>query len=138
MVEGCQFVVVGIAGLGIATVHILGQLQHIISVTSLWAVNVVDEVDAGLLAGEVLTARVTAKGEGTLTRHDVPEEICRLVIRLEVGRTTDLIPIVCQPAVLHGIQVSQFADALEAHDLGYLRIGVHIVETILTLRHGRE
>ena len=34
---------------------IIRQLQHIVGVTGLWAVDVIHEVDAGFLAGEVLT-----------------------------------------------------------------------------------
>ena len=56
VVEGCQLVIVGIAGLRITAMHVLRQLQHIVGVAGLRSVNVVDEVHAGLFAGEVLTA----------------------------------------------------------------------------------
>ena len=63
MVEGSQFVVVGIAGLRVATVHVFGKFQHIVGVARLRTINVIDEVRTGLLAGEVLPARVASKGQ---------------------------------------------------------------------------
>ena len=112
MVEGGQLVVVGVACLRITTVQILGELQHIVGVTGLRAVDVVDEVDAGLFAGEVLATRVSAKGQRTLTGHNIPEEIRSLVIRF----------ISCE-----------FADTLKAYDFGHLRVGMHVIEAVLTL-----
>ena len=56
VVKGSQFVEVGIACLWVTAVHILCQLQHIVGVTGLRTVDVVDEVRAGFLAGEVLAA----------------------------------------------------------------------------------
>ena len=56
MVEGSQLVVVGIACLGIAAVQVFRQLQHVIGITGLRTVDIVDEVGAGFLAGEVLAA----------------------------------------------------------------------------------
>ena len=62
VVEGSQLVVVGIACLWITAVQVFRQLQHVIGVTGLRTVNIVDEVRAGFLAGEVLAAGVTAEG----------------------------------------------------------------------------
>ena len=56
VVEGSQLVVVGIACLGIAAVQVFRQLQHVIGVTGLRTVDIVDEVRAGFLTGEVLAA----------------------------------------------------------------------------------
>ena len=92
--------------------HVLRQLQHIVGIAGLRAVDVVDEVDAGLLAGEVFTTRVAAKGERTLTRHDIPEEIGSVVITL-ITR--------------------EFADSLKSHHLRHLGVGMHVVEIVLSL-----
>ena len=56
VVERSQLVVVGIACLWIPAVQILREFQHVIGVTGLRTVDVVDEIHAGFLAGEVFTA----------------------------------------------------------------------------------
>ena len=112
MVERRQLVVVGIAGLRITTVHVLSEFQHVVGVARLRTVDVVDEVGTGLLAGEVLTTAVASESQRALARHHVPEEVGSMVIAL-VAR--------------------EFADALEAHHLRHLCVGMHIVETVHTL-----
>ena len=74
VVEGRQLVEVGITGLGIAAMQVLGQLQHVVGITTLRTVDVLDEVLTGFLAGEVLAAAVTTKGQRPFACHDVPEE----------------------------------------------------------------
>ena len=115
VIERCQLIVVGIAGLRIAAVQVLGQFQHIVRVTGLRTVDVVDEVDAGLLAGEVLATTVSAKCQRTFAGDNIPEVVCCLMVRLVA---------------------SKFADALKSHHLRHLCIGMHIIEIVLTLRHG--
>ena len=61
MIEGGQFEEVGITGLRITTMQILRQLQHVIGVTTLRTIDVIHEVLAGLLAGEVFTTTVTTE-----------------------------------------------------------------------------
>ena len=97
--------------------HILRQFQHIIGVAGFRTVDIVDKVHACLLAGEVFTTRVATEGQRTLSCDDVPEEVGSIVITL-ITR--------------------EFADALEAHHLGNLCIGMHVVEIVQTLRHGRQ
>ena len=63
MVERSQLIVVGIACLWIAAVHVLCQFQHVVGVARLRTVNVVDEVGACLTAWEVLAAAVASEGE---------------------------------------------------------------------------
>ena len=112
MVEHRQLVIVGKTSLRVTTMQFLSQFQHVVRVTALWAVDVVNEVLAGLLAGEVLTTTVTTKGQRTLTSDDIPEVGAGSVIRL-VAR--------------------EFSDTLKSHHLGHLGVGVQIVETILSL-----
>ena len=63
MIEQRQLIVVGIAGLRVTVVQQLRQLQHVVGIASFRAVNVVDEVHATFLTGEVLAARVAAEGQ---------------------------------------------------------------------------
>ena len=117
MVEGGQLVVVGKAGLGVAPVQILGEFQHIVGIATLRSVDVVDKVHAGILAGEVLTAAVSAEGERPLTGDDIPEKSAGIMI---------------------GLVAAQFGDALKSHHFGHLCVGVHIVKIVLPLRHRGE
>ena len=114
VVERGQLKIVGIAGLRVAAVQRLRQLQHIVGVASLWAVDVVDEVHAGFLAGEMLTTAVAAESQRALASHHVPEELCGLVVGLVAGH---------------------LGYTLEAHHLWHLRVGVHIVEVVNMLCH---
>ena len=115
MVEGSQLEEIGIACLRIATVQFFGKLQHVVGITALRAVDVSNKVLAGFLAWEVLTTAVAAKGESALTCHDVPEIGSCGMVRLIAGK---------------------LCDALKAHYLWHLCIGVHIVEAVATLHHG--
>ena len=117
MVEQRQLIVVGIAGLRVTVVQQLRQLQHVVGVTGLGAVDVVDEVHTGILAGEMLAARVAAEGQRALPCDDVPEELGCFVVAL-IARMV--------------------ADALEPHYLGHLRVGVHVVQTVHALHHRSE
>ena len=92
--------------------QILGKLQHVVGVAALGTIDVVDEVHAGILAGKVLATAVTAKGQRTLARHDVPEEGAGFVV---------------------GLVAREFGDTLESHHLRNLGVGVHIVEAVLPL-----
>ena len=58
------------------------QLQHVVCVTRLRTVDILYEVLTGLLAGEVLTTRITTKGQCAFASHDVPEERCCIVVSL--------------------------------------------------------
>ena len=73
MVEGGQLIIVGKTGLWIAAVQFFRQFQHIIRVTGLRTIDIIDEVHTSLLAGEMLTTAVTTEGQRTFTRNDVPE-----------------------------------------------------------------
>ena len=115
MVKGSQFVEVGEACLGITAVQLLGEFQHVVRVTGLRAVDVVDEVLAGLLAGEVLTTAVATEGQRALARDDIPE--------IGAGRVIGLI-------------AREFGNALKAHHLRHLGIGMQVVETVLPLGEG--
>ena len=117
MVEGGQLVEIGIASLGIATVKALGELQHVVRVAAFGTIDVVDEVHTGVLAGEMFATAVTAKGKRTLTSHDVPEEGAGVVVDF----------VACQ-----------FGDTLESYHLRHLRVGMHVVEAVLALRHRGE
>ena len=66
----------------------------------------------------MLTTRVATKGQRTLTGHDVPEELGGIV-------------------VAH-VPLAQLSDALESHSLRHLRVGVHVVEVVQPLHHGRQ
>ena len=61
MIEHRQFVEIGKASLRITTMQILREFQHIVRVTALRTVDVVDKVLTGLLAGEMLTTAVTTE-----------------------------------------------------------------------------
>ena len=113
MVKRGQLIIVGKTGLWIPAMQFLCQLQHIVGVTGFRPVDIVDEVHASLLTGEVLATTVASEGQRTLTCDDVPEIDTGIVIGL-VGR--------------------EFCNTLEAHHLRHLGISVHIVETVLTLR----
>ena len=63
MIEGGQLEEVGIACLRIATMQILCQLQHVVGVTALRAIDVCHKVLASLLAGEVLATAIASKGQ---------------------------------------------------------------------------
>ncbi len=82
MVKGSQLVEIGIACLGIPTVQFLGEFQHVVGITGLRAVDILHEVLAGLLAGEVLTSAVTTECQCTLTSHDIPEIGTGIMIEL--------------------------------------------------------
>ena len=117
MVEGGQLIEVGKACLGVTAVQVLGELEHIVGVAALRTVDIVDEVGAGLLAGEMLAAAVATEGERALTSDDVPEESAGIVV---------------------GLVAAQFGYALKSHHLGHLRVGVHVVQAVEALRHRRE
>ena len=138
VVEGSQFVVVCIACLGVAAVQVFCQLEHVVGVAGLRTVDVVDEVHAGLLAGEVLAPAVATKGQRPFTSDDVPEETGGFVVRLGIRRATDSLPVLGNSTGLEGIKVGQLGYTLKAHYLGHLRVGVHVVEAVLTLRHWCE
>ena len=82
VVEGGQLVIIGKAGFRIPPVQFLCQFQHVIGVTGLRTVDVVDEVHAGILAGEMFTTAVTTEGQRALTRYDLPEINTGIVIGL--------------------------------------------------------
>ena len=86
----------------------------------------------------MLAAAVASKGQRTLPSDDVPEVVGSVVVGFEIGRATYRLPIVGQPAVLERIKGREFADTFEAHHLGHLRVGMHIVEIVYTLRHRGE
>ena len=113
MIKRRQLVIVGKTSLRVPAVQFFRQFQHIISITGLRTIDVVDEVHAGLLAGEVLATTVATKGQRTLTRHDVPEIDTGIVI---------------------GLIAREFSDTFESYHLRHLGVGMHIVETVLSLR----
>ena len=61
----------------------------------------------------MFTARVATKGQRAFARHDIPEESTGIVVCLVA---------------------SQFGYALKAYHLRHLRVGVHVVQTVATLR----
>ena len=117
VVERRQLIEVGIAGFRVAAMQVLGKFQHVVGVARLRAVDVLYEVLAGLPAGEVLAAAVTAEGQRALARHDVPEEGTSGVV---------------------GLVARQFGDALETDDLGHLCVGVHVVQTVAACHQRTE
>ena len=112
MIKGGQLIIVGKTGLWITTVQFLRQFQHIIGVTSLRTIDIIDEVHASFLAGEVLTTTVATKSQRSFARNDIPE--------IDAG-------------IMIGLITREFSDTLKAHHLGHLGVGVHVVETILSL-----
>ena len=111
MIEHSQLIEISKASLWIATMQILSQLKHIIGVTALWSVDILNEILASLLAGEVFTTAVATKGQRTFARNNIPE--------------------VCSSCVISLI-ATKFGYTLKTYNLRYLSIGVHIVETIAT------
>ena len=112
MIERSQLVEVSIASLRITTMQFLSQLQHVIRITGFRTINVGYEVLAGLLTGEVFTTRVTTESQRTFTGNNIPE--------ISTGSMISLV-------------TRQLTDTFETYDLRYLRIGMHIVQTVLTL-----
>ena len=74
VVECGKLVVVGIPRFRITTVEVFCKFQHIVGVTALRTVNVVDEVHKSILGREMLTTAVSAKCKAALAGYDIPEE----------------------------------------------------------------
>ena len=74
VVECGKLVVVSIPRFRITTVEVLWKFQHIVGVTALRTVNVVDEVHTSILGREMLTTAVSAKCKAALAGYDIPEE----------------------------------------------------------------
>ena len=117
MVEHRSLVKVAIHAIRLYSVQSLGKLQHIISIARLRSIDVVDIVYAIFLSREVLTPAVTSQSQRTLTCHNFPEILAGIVI-------------------LH--IMSQLSDALIADNLRNLRIGMHIVKTVLAVFQRNE
>ena len=114
MVEHRCLIKVAIHAIVLHSVQILSKLQHIIRIARLRTIDVVDIVYASFLSREVLTTTVSAQSERTLASHYFPEILAGIVI-------------------LH--IMSQLSDALIADNLRNLRVGMHIVKTILAILH---
>ena len=63
VIEHCNLVEVAVGSVGICSVEKFGELQHIVGVARLGAVDVVHVVDAGFLGGEVFASAVSAEGK---------------------------------------------------------------------------
>ena len=108
MVPHRLLVEVGIASIARAVEHHLRELQHVVRVARLGAVQLVD-VSVGILSGqEVLVDRVAADADGAVRGHVLPEVLGRLEV---VGGRGVFLP-----------------DALHADVLRHLRVGVFAVE----------
>ena len=103
-----MFVEVGIAGIVCTGAEHLAELQHVVGVAALWAVDNVDVAIGIGLGQEVFADAVAADADGAVLGH-VPPEV--------LGSTQ----VVLGRSVL-------FADALEAYVLRHLRVGVAVVE----------
>ena len=114
VIEGGELVEIGVAGVRVAAVERFREPQHVEGVAGLGTVDVVDEVRAGLLAGEMLAPAVAAEGQRALARHDVPEELRGVVV---------------------GLVPAEFRDPREADGLRDLRVGVQVVQVVHPLRH---
>ena len=112
MVEHSHLVVIGKACLWVATMQVLCQFHHIIGVTALRAVDVLNKVLTGLLTGEMLTTAVATKGQCTLTSYDIPEVSTSCVVSL-------IAP--------------QLGYTFKTYHLRNLGVSMHIVENIATL-----
>ena len=112
MIEGSQLEEVGIAGFGVATMQILGELQHIVGVTALRTVDILHKVLTSLATGEVLTTTVAAKGQCALACYDIPEVGACSVVSLVA---------------------TQLGYTLKTYHLGHLGVGMHVVEHVATL-----
>ena len=114
MVEHRSLVKIAIHAIVLHSVQILGKLQHIIRIARLRTIDIVDIVYAIFLSREVLTTTVSAQSQRTLTCHNFPEILAGIVVLYIM---------------------SQLSDALIADNLRNLRIGMHIVKTILAILH---
>ena len=115
VVEERPLVEIGVARLRLQAVQVLRELEHIVRIAGLRAVDVADEVNAGVHAREVLPAAVAAEREAAPAGHVLPEPASRLEVALVAG---------------------ELRDARKAHSLGNLRIGVHVIEDVLVIAHG--
>ena len=79
MVERSQLIEIGESCLGVASVQVLGELEHIVGVAALRPVDIVDEIGASLFAGEMLSTAVATEGEGPLSCYNIPEESTGIV-----------------------------------------------------------
>ena len=80
VIEHRRLIEIAIHTLMVDTVQILGQLQHIIGITSLWSVDIVDIVYASFLSWEMLTTAVSTQSERTLASHYFPEILTGIMI----------------------------------------------------------
>ena len=111
MIEHGQLIEISISSLWIATMQILSKLKHIIGVTALWSVDILYEILASLLAGEVLTTAVATKGQRTFASNNIPE--------------------VCASSMISLI-ATKFGYTLKTYNLRHLSVGMHVVETVAT------
>ena len=73
MVHHGLLIKVSIACLGITTVEILCQFQHIVGIAGLRTIDIVDKIHTGIFGGEMLPTAVTAKSQCALSRDDIPK-----------------------------------------------------------------
>ena len=117
MIEHRTLVEVAVGGIGIGAVEEFREFEHVVCVARLRSVDVIDIVDACLLGGEVFASAVSSDGKRALLGHQVPEVLACLM-----------------PA---GVAI-EFGYALKTYHLGYLGVGMHIVETVLMVLHRGE
>ena len=73
VIESCQLIIVGETSFRIPAVKFFRQFQHVIGVTGLRTIDIVDEIHASLFAREVFATAVATESQRTLARDDIPE-----------------------------------------------------------------
>ena len=106
MVHHGLLIKVSIACLGITTVEILCQFQHIVGIAGLRTIDIVDKIHAGIFSGEMLTTAVSSESQRSFSSDDIPEKGGRHMIHLITA---------------------DFCNALKTHHFRYLSIGMQIV-----------
>ena len=115
MVVKGTFVVISVTSLRVNPEQVFRKLEHVVGVAGLRAFHFGNEVCAGGLAGEVFATAVTTESHTAVIGHCFPKETCGVGI---MGFATDL------------------GYPLKADSLGYLGVGVLVVEVVFALGHG--